>query len=304
MRKIGFALTALTLAAGSAFAADFPSRESPPPAYIPPPLVWTGFHVGLNAGGTWDSSQNVSIASAPLFQGGAFGPAPWSAAAALGATGVLGASGNGGFIGGGQIGYTWQFHRNIVAGVEADIQGIASGVGGGSLTTTVPVMLPAAPFPSANTVMSASRSLDYLGTVRGRIGYLFSPTLLLYGTGGLAYGGVSLNVTGLQSFTLGTPGFITTGFGGSSFSDTRVGWSAGGGLEWMFWPNWSAKAEYLYYDLGSVRTNAGLTTTVLATGALVWANGTQAQARFDGHVVRAGVNYHFNWGVDPTVASY
>jgi outer membrane immunogenic protein len=134
---------------------------------------------------------------------------------------------------------------------------------------------------------------------------LITPTLLAYGTGGLAYGGVHLSSSIAQTCTgcvfLGTP----SSFG--SFSDTRVGWTAGGGLEWMFLPNWSAKVEYLYYDLGSVTANSspivGL-NGVGVVGALFMTSFPQTTTRFNGHVVRAGLNYHFNWGAAPVVAKY
>ncbi|MGB8898002.1 MAG: outer membrane beta-barrel protein [Methylocella sp.] len=75
--------------------------------------------------------------------------------------------------------------------------------------------------------------IDYFGTLRGRYGYLFTPTLLVYGTGGFAYGGT----------------------GTSSLTTTPLGWAAGGGLEWMFFPNWSLKVEYLYYELAKQTSN-------------------------------------------------
>jgi outer membrane immunogenic protein len=90
---------------------------------------------------------------------------------------------------------------------------------------------------------------------------------------------------------------------GGSFSDTRVGWTVGGGLEWLFLPNWSAKVEYLYYDLGSVSTNFLLPQHDNASGNNALSVG-QTTTRFDGHIVRAGVNYHFNWGAAPVVAKY
>jgi outer membrane immunogenic protein len=101
------------------------------------------------------------------------------------------------------------------------------------------------------------------------------------------------------------PNSIDTGvwFGHGSFSDTRVGWTAGGGLEWLFAPNWSAKAEYLYYDLGAV-TYGGSPIATFTGGALFTLNALQSSTRFNGHVVRAGLNYHFNWGTALVVAKY
>jgi outer membrane immunogenic protein len=106
--------------------------------------------------------------------------------------------------------------------------------------------------------------------VRGRVGYLITPTLLIYGTAGFAYGQVDA----------------------WGFSNTSTGWTAGGGVEWMFAPHWSAKAEYLYVDLSS---NGGANSG--------WNVGYNFQPQIN--VVRAGVNYHFNWGAPaPVVAKY
>jgi outer membrane immunogenic protein len=72
----------------------------------------------------------------------------------------------------------------------------------------------------------------------------------------------------------------------------------------MFWPNWSAKVEYLYYDLGRVAYSAGVRAAATNGGIPVWTHVSQATTRFNGNIVRAGVNYHFNWGAPPVVAKY
>lgn len=302
--SISAAALALALSAGSALAADLPSHKAPPPVYVPPPvLTWTGFYVGLNAGYTWTDNSRVDTFSTPSFGNaglgcGLAGQCPTSAA--LAGNSILNANSDG-FIGGGQIGYNFQWNA-LVAGIEADIAGIADSkrsVFG--LTSSGPV----AGFPGNSYVAATrvSRSVDYLGTVRGRLGWAFTPTLLAYGTGGLAYGGVNHTVSVLESIT--GPAFVTDPFfGGANFSDTRVGWTAGGGVEWMFLPNWSAKAEYLYYDLGHSTSNFAM---LELNGAGVPFVGTvlQSRTRYNGHIVRAGVNYHFNWApVAPVLAKY
>ncbi len=124
-------------------------------------------------------------------------------AAAFSATGS--GTGDGkfaGFIGGGEIGHDWRLAPTIVAGVETDIQGVAGG-GGASFASAEPgVLAPADTFPGSVTV---PRSLDYLGALRGRVGYLSTPSLLLYATGGLAYGGTSLSSSFLGTETKGSP---------------------------------------------------------------------------------------------------
>ncbi|WP_167398712.1 outer membrane protein [Methylosinus sporium] len=282
MKKSLLAASALALAvsAGSALAADLPSKKAapllPPP---PPPAVWTGFYVGLNAGYTWDESSSVAVSSGSI--------APFNPIVGIAGSGLLGTSIDG-FIGGGQIGYNYQFANAFVAGVEADIQGVA---GSNSGTSSV------AAFGPLTSTISASKSIDYLGTVRGRLGYLITPSLLVYGTGGLAYGQANLSSSVFQA----VGGLVGTS--SSAFSDTRVGWAAGGGVEWLFLPKWSAKVEYLYYDLGTVSTSSVISFTGIPTPVAT----TSSSARFNGHVVRAGVNYHFNLfspAAAPVVAKY
>ncbi|MEF3366003.1 outer membrane beta-barrel protein [Methylocystis sp. 9N] len=301
MKKI-LAAMALALTAGTAVAADLPHYKAPLPPPPPPPPLWTGFYVGLNAGGTWGNSNNITTSAWGLTNNGSPGGTealPFSAALA---NSTLGTN-NSGFIGGGQIGYNWQFYNSFVAGVEADIQGIAgnsnrvSSVAFGNTTINGPLLSSA----------TGSKALDYLGTVRGRLGWLFTPTLLIYGTGGLAYGGVNVNSSIWQQFTVNPLGNVGNPyFSAGTFSDTRVGWTAGGGVEWMFWPNWSAKVEYLYYDLGNVTFSQGVLANA-NTGpgvGLFTAVAPVTRTRFSGNIVRAGLNYHFNWGAPPVVAKY
>ena len=305
MKKLGFSVAALALAisAGSALAADLPSRKAPPVAPPPAPL-WKGFYAGLNAGGTWGNNNPINISTFPAGPEASSSPAYW----ALG-NGSVGSRGNNlvGFIGGGQIGYNWQptfAGYSFVTGAEADIQGIA-GSGNGSRNGYW-ITPGATAADMVSNFSSSSGSLQYLGTVRGRLGWLATPTLLIYGTGGLAYGGVSFNrsTTTIES-NAGVNQWIAQG--NTSYSNTQVGWTAGGGLEWMFMPNWSAKAEYLFYDLGKVSA-----TSVSSLSPLVAGNGDAAQlylastytTRINANLVRAGVNYHFNWGSSPVVAKY
>jgi outer membrane immunogenic protein len=281
--------------------------------------MWTGFYVGLNAGATWANSNQQTIGVGPIstFQNyRPWGYSKYDAGEIAAISTAASASGfnngnNVGFIGGGQIGYNWQFYNSLVAGVEADIQGIAGNHGSRTVSTVVPGGSAYSNY-SDNWfgATSVRGSLDYLGTVRGRLGWLFTPTLLLYGTGGLAYGGVTLN-SATQVWNTGYFGnYVAPAIGGVNYSNTQVGWTAGAGLEWMFWPNWSAKVEYLYYDLGSVTQGFALPVAYSYTSgdyshsdAALF--GGQVRARINGNVVRAGLNYHFNWGAPaPVVAKY
>jgi outer membrane immunogenic protein len=290
---------------GAALAADL-TRPPPPPVYLPPPTAWTGFYLGLNAGGTWSSDNTVDVNSVG-FPNSAFavdGSVEGSLAAGLGATRDISVS-SGGFIGGGQLGYNYQFGPSWVAGIEADIQGIAGSNNTGSVFTVVPIT--GFPLNFTDTSLSAGKNLDYLGTLRGRLGFLAGPTWLIYGTAGLAYGGTNADTFWTQGITgpttVGTPYFSN-----GSVNDTHAGWTAGGGVEWMFLPNWSLKVEYLYYDLGSVTFNNRFAPNVVARGPAAgntfYAVVTQSSTRFDGNIVRAGINYHFNWLPAPVVAKY
>jgi len=286
------AAIALALTAASALAADLPSRKEAP-VYVPspPPPLWTGFYIGLNAGGAFGGSNNISVTTVSLTPG--VDPAASAVSSGVANNNVSG------FIGGGQVGYNWQFSNAFVAGIEADIQGVAGSSGSSSFANASPGVI--TPLTYTGTV-STSQSLDYLGTVRGRIGYLFTPTLLLYGTGGLAYGGANLSFVGTGTAATAAGAVIGAASGGTSSSGTLVGRTAGAGLEWLFAPNWSAKLEYLYYDLGSYT----LSSPVQASAAGITGLGvSQASAQFNGHIVRAGLNYHFNWGAPaPVVAKY
>ncbi len=305
IRRIFLASAGALALTGTAFAADLPTH-APPPVFLPPPPMWTGFYAGVNAGYEWSASNSVDVVSAVAFNNTAalsplgltYGPA-----AALGTTRNLPLN-NSGFIGGGQIGYNYQFATSWLVGIEADIQGIAGGNGSTSAFTVVQRGAPAAPGQTVQTNVAVSKSLNYLGTVRGRFGYLLTPTLLIFGDGGLAYGGINSDtgIFGAEVPNTGSSPF----FGLGRASTTRVGWTAGGGAEWMFLPNWSAKVEYAYYDLGSVTYSSGpLISNLTGGGPISFINTAATRTHFNGNVVRAGINYHFNWGAPaPVVAKY
>jgi outer membrane immunogenic protein len=266
-----------------ALAANMPVK-APPPVY-----TWTGWYVGVNAG--YESSgAKVDTGSTNTY---AFpysgGPNLASAITTLSNFNVP--TNNNRFIGGGQIGGNWQFAKIWVTGIEADIQGVAGNKGSASVGSTVNV--PGFPANSVVQTATLSRGLDYLGTVRGRLGILVGPSLLFYGTGGLAYGGVSAstrivqNVLGLNELTPPMSG------GAGDYSGTLVGWTAGAGAEWMFSPNWSTKVEYLHYDLGAGTYGLNPLVSNAAANKPFTVNVLESNARFNGDTIRAGLNYHF-----------
>jgi outer membrane immunogenic protein len=312
LRRILLASAGAMALTGAALAADL-SLPAPPPVY-----TWTGIYAGIDAGYTWSSNSVATSAINTQFCGaGCTGAGVASIiasalrASASGATATVPANFEG-FIGGGQIGYNYQFDNSWnswLIGLEADIQGVAGNNNGATLVNVTTLTgLPLADH-SIGTTFSVSRRLDYLGTLRGRLGFLFTPTLLVYGTGGLAWGGVTSSTSINQVFNGLIPSRIESAWGtAGNFSTTRVGWTAGGGIEWLFAPNWSVKAEYLYYDLGNVSYSAGALVdgfTVPIPGEIaLFTNAVQSTTRFNGNIVRAGLNYHFNWGGAPIVAKY
>ena len=186
------------------------------------PYNWTGFYVGINGGGGWGRSD-------------------WTNAA--GSTGSFDVSGG---VVGGTVGYNWQMNQ-VVFGLEGDIDW--SGIKG-----------------STSTGICAGSACEtrnnWLGTVRGRIGYAFD-RFMPYVTGGLAVGDIKASQAAFGSST-----------------ETKAGWTLGGGLEASIAGPWTAKIEYLYVDLG--KQSCDVACTGLAT-----------DVDFHANVVRAGVNYRF-----------
>jgi len=238
MRRLVLALLASIAVVGTAAAADMPVKA---PVYkapvVAPPYNWTGFYVGLNAGGSWGRQEN-DLVTVP------------------GGVTLLSNSDNlDGFIGGGQIGYNWQINQ-FVLGVEADFQGSGQKADGSFLIPFIPaIVAPAVPGLTANY----TDKLEWFGTVRARAGYTWD-RWLAYVTGGWAFGHGTLSGTGTT-----TPAGTVLAF---SASQDYSGWTIGGGLEWAFADHWSAKAEYLYIDFGN-----GPTVVVNTAGSLAIASG-------------------------------
>ncbi len=169
------------------------------PVFVP--NIWAGFYGGLNAGGEWSNTSISDVyANGALFERGNINSS--------------------GFVGGGQIGYNWQF-GNLVFGPEIDLGGVSN-----SRTTS---------FDGGITHYGSSG--NFTGDFTGRIGYAFGPTLL-YAKGGAAF----LNLQDKVTY-----------FGGDNFSNNATvwGWTAGAGLEYLINPAWSFKLEYRYFDFES-----------------------------------------------------
>jgi outer membrane immunogenic protein len=272
MLLAGFALGILS---APAMAADMYVK-----AAAPYPYLWNGFYAGLNAG--YADEQSTFTTAANYTPDTVLGPAALpgvSEGLAALSSGRIVTNNGMGFIGGGQVGYNVQLGKLWVVGLEADIQG-KTGTSNGSVAAGAPVV-----FVPVTSVQTVSAQTDWIGTVRGRFGVLLTPNWLVYFTGGLAYGGSSGNSTLSQS---GINGFAGTGAG--SFSNTRIGGTLGGGVEWMFAQHWSAKAEYLFYDLGTTNFSYAATSGFFAVPVYQTVSNS---VHLEGNIARVGVNYHF-----------
>jgi outer membrane immunogenic protein len=162
------------------------------------------------------------------------------------------------FLGGVQGGFDYQFAPNWVMGIEAQYSWLGGGNNGGVL------------FPGGTLVTGNS---DQLGSATGRLGYTWGPALL-YAKGGYAWrdnNNIGVSVGGVPA------AFTASG-------NHKDGYTVGAGLEYMFAPNWSAKAEYQYYNFGNTTFTSGPADIV------------GAKFRDDEHTVKVGVNYRFGWG--------
>ena len=173
-----------------------------------------------------------------------------------------GSNGNGRFLGGLQAGADWRFANTWVVGVEGQYSWLSGSVG--------------AVFPGGFAYTNNQRGL---GALTGRVGYTWGPGLA-YVKGGYAFSDNN------ESLTLGgvPVGFVTSG-------DHANGYTVGVGVEYLFAPHWSAKAEYQYYNFGSATFVAP--PPVAAFGSFTT----------NDHVVTVGVNYRINWS-GPFVSHY
>lgn len=233
------AVALFSLGVGTSSAADFPTQAPPLAPYTAPAPVtdWTGYYVGGNIGYGWaDASVSASLAelSGAVLSG--------SASESLD-----------GIVGGGQIGYNYEFGP-VIFGLEADIQG-----SGQSKDTSGSLL---------GVAYTETDQITYFGTARGRVGVAMNEWMP-YVTGGWGYGQFKSTAT-------------FTGIGTASASAWHEAWTVGGGVEWMFAPCWSAKLEYLYLDTGDITNNYATASGTLST-----------TFRVQDSIVRIGANYHF-----------
>jgi outer membrane immunogenic protein len=294
------ALLAGLLPSGASLAADLPVKARPQPA---PVASWTGFYAGLNAGYGWGDASSTNNPVDPASRLFFLNPINF------GSTDFNSSFRQEGWIAGGQAGYNWQFNSRGLMGIEADLQ--YADVNGRDSHRAF--LRPGSFGTRFGFNAIAERRLQWFGSVRGRLGYLVTPDVLLYGTGGLAYGqtqsrgDVVLAPDGLSSITITTGGFTfdcgvtvavptPTCYTGSNTA-TQVGWTAGAGGEMKFSPNWSVKFEYLHVELPG-------TSVTLASPSPPSSPGVSTIYRFNRQAydfVRVGINYQFG---GPVVARY
>ena len=264
MKKWGIAIALIALIATPAVAAE-------------PSYSWTGFYVGVNVGASFGRAKtdyNVAPITTPAIPG-------FAGSAITEPSGI---------IGGGQFGYGWQLSPILVAGIEADFQAADERDSSPALSQAFSFPIPGIVPPQSvtgTTAINYDAKIDWFGTVRARMGYLWGDAkVLTYLTGGLAYGKVEVAGTGGSS---GIGGFAPFSISHSFFqSQVNIGWTIGAGTEGkLLIPGWTYKLEYLYVDLGSLVDNDPFVLGV--TGIAI-----DTHTHFTDNVLRAGLSYHFH----------
>jgi outer membrane immunogenic protein len=255
MKRILIASAVAFAAGGQALAADLPPPMAPPPrapaAYIPiaPPYNWSGIYIGGNLGAGWNSTGSITDNLTPAS--------------------TFGTTTNTSFLGGGQIGVNYEFWGGVVVGAEVMFDWLPNTSNTINVSNT----------NAAGTTNTATATINnrWLTTAIGKLGYAWD-RVLLYGKGGGAWVG-----TNNPSITVGgtSASFATN-------SSNNFGWTAGLGVEWAFYGNWSARAEWDYVRL----QNQSYTVANNAAGG-AFANDTINVNNRSINMFTAGVNYKF-----------
>jgi outer membrane immunogenic protein len=255
MKKLTTATAVLALT-GSAHAADL-YVTAPPPVWD-----WTGFYIGGTLGGTTLNAKDGWTID-PAHSADA--PGAIAAREALSAQTLRSTS----LYGGPEIGYNKQIGFAVV-GIEGDWSW-----GNASNTSFTPTLAPLFGFPGDGNNLTQAANLNWIATVRGRIGVAWNQ-VLFYGTGGFAAGDV--RVFDSSHYAAGVTETAEA-------SKILNGWAAGGGIEWAFSGNWTVKGEYLHVDLGDLTT----TSTLLPAFNVSYSHNHHITA----DIARAGINYKF-----------
>jgi outer membrane immunogenic protein len=321
MKKILLSTVAFAGLTAGAMAADLPMRAAPPPpvAAAVPVFTWTGFYAGVNIGWAFDGDENDRLGSL-VTPSGLVAPRTLTVVPNTGGASFLSRRGgdDGGLLGGGQVGYNMQF-GSFVVGIEADAQAIDLGdVSGVNLARGLQTAAPrtgaagfgiigvAAPnvFFARSGLLDSSDDTDVFGTVRGRLGMAFGQALI-YATGGLAWKTDGDNDRDGVDRNPG-PGFFVDAAAtrrgnrilnrinndGTDFDD--FGFTVGGGVEYAFTNNISAKIEGLYVDFSDDDGGRGNRIVgVTNTGRRIRHTGAGGNDPLEFGLVRAGLNFRF-----------
>lgn len=284
LKKLFLISAALLAAISSAQSADLQRVYTKAP--VAAVSSWAGFYAGVSGGYAWDDPTVTFTGNTPN-TGVAVTGLPFATAAGVPSASRPSFDIAGGF-GGVQAGYNWQLAPSWIAGLEADFSG-GNISGSGSAIVDLGTAL---------TALSAEDKVKWFGTVRARLGFLATPNLMIFGSGGFAYGRVNQSATvALAPPTLSTdfiagPGTVTCdpGIPCLSGSSSRVapGWTAGAGAEYLIGTKWTMRVEYLYVNLGK---NTFLQTASNTTNAANTVTTAFSDTAFN--LVRFGVNYHF-----------
>ncbi|MDN5003772.1 outer membrane protein [Bradyrhizobium sp. GCM10027634] len=255
-----------SIAAASAADMRAPIYKAPPAVA---PFSWTGFYVGATAGAGWtqaDPSLSIVNGAIPLYI-----PADIPGLSALGSPGLSGTNA----IVGAKAGYNQQWGA-FVGGIEGDISWFHFN------KTVATAGAPFLTFPAGTAAFSTTVSTNWLATIRGRAGYAVNKALF-YATGGVAIGDVRYSNTYVGFSPLGS-GFE---FEAATVSQTRVGWTAGAGIDYAITPHWVVSGEYLHVDFGSVSTSGLVTTGSTRTATF------NISTKLTSDIGRVGIAYKF-----------
>lgn len=263
--RFAMSLSALTLLPLASLAADSSANDSAAHS-------WDGWHIGVNAGVMQTRQIFTTVPGGTLVTAPFIGSPNWGA----NQTAVSPYK----FLAGLQGGYDWVLDDKLVVGVEADLQ--LSDQSSSKTDTFQPVGS-----PTTRLTNTSSSKTPWLSTLRGRIGYLPEPNLMIYGTAGLAYGRVKSKFTSSAN----SGGTLIEVFP-YKISETAFGYALGGGGEWAINRNWSLKADYTYVRL-STNSSQTVPTAYLGPAAFTTDVVTLSTSKEQINLIRLGLNYSF-----------
>ncbi|WP_026606932.1 outer membrane protein [Methylocapsa acidiphila] len=270
LRQFLMATVGAVALAGSAVAADLPSRvPAPAPVFVAAPYSWSGLYIGGQIGYAWGDLNSSTIGyAAPTITSGAF---------------FLDAPSNSnpqGVIGGVHLGYNLQIGQWLL-GLEGDVDGTSVSKTVNAATFFTPPIDAAFVTPGFGATVHTTSPIQ--GSIRLRAGFAWDRALL-YATGGAAFASVKTTYSDYYGF--------------DSISRTRAGWTVGGGIDYAVTDNWSVRAEYRYADFGHF-DNYLINSAYNPSGS--WEG---VHTHFTENRVQVGFSYKFGSTPAPVVAKY